>query len=209
MIEFIYAFGSITRGEIDRNSDIDILVITESDELKEMNKYHSYYKKTTLSNLWEEGNPFAWHLYNEAKLIYTYNGIDYISKLGKPKKYSNLIDDLENLYNIFMDAKESLLSDNTSMIFDYSTVFLVIRNVATCFELGVNNKFCFQRDSAINISSNKLEIENELYQVLRDCRVLSTRGLGTYPETKSLHRLKDKMNSIENWILQIKNEAYE
>lgn len=70
---YIYAFGSICRGEIDFYSDVDLIAI--SDDLVQLknldpNKF-SIYSEKRIKEYWEIGNPFAWHLYKESKLIFS------------------------------------------------------------------------------------------------------------------------------------------
>lgn len=211
MNEYIYAFGSICRGELDSSSDIDILVVNDIGYSKNQKSNYSYYRKDTIKNLWNEGNPFAWHLHKESKIIYSQLGDNFLQDLGTPNKYNRLIQDLNNLKEIFEDAKDSVLQNMKSVEFDLSTIFLVIRNVATCFELGVNQKFCFSRDSALQISTNKLEIEANAYQTLRKCRILSTRGIGESLTSKQLEEAIVSIPEIENWIknILINSKQYE
>ena len=207
MIESIYAFGSICRGELDVSSDIDLLVITENGQHDSLNKNFSYYKKRTLEKLWNEGNPFAWHLHMESKIIYSIDGNNYIKELGKPNSYNNLIKDLDYLLSIFLDAKESIIINDESIVFDFSTIFLVIRNVATCYDLGNNNNFCFQRDSPLNISDKKLDIGDLEYNTLRNSRLLSTRGIGKTPSHEEVELTKKSISIIEEWICLILKES--
>ncbi|HFK5599129.1 TPA: nucleotidyltransferase domain-containing protein, partial [Elizabethkingia anophelis] len=60
----IYAFGSVVRGDIDKFSDIDLLILKDiNEELPEINKEQfSIYTYQRISELWKEGNPFSWHL---------------------------------------------------------------------------------------------------------------------------------------------------
>jgi predicted nucleotidyltransferase len=209
MIEYIYAFGSICRGEVDDFSDIDVLVIKEGTNETRLNPKYSYYRKKTLDNLWDKGNPFAWHLYKESRLLYSVNGDNYISELGKPSKYERLLPDLLFLRDIFAGSKISINEDANSMIFDLSTIFLVVRNIATCYELGANLKFCFTRDSAIEISENQLKIDDVAYNTIRLCRVLSTRGIGLQPTEIEIDIAIKSIPLIDLWIDSIINKARE
>lgn len=211
MIEYIYAFGSICRGELDSSSDIDVLVIHSNEFNKLKNRNYSYYKKETLKELWEEGNPFAWHLHKEARIIYSINNEDFIAKLKTPNTYRCLVKDLKYLNEIFREAFSSINANEDSIEFDLSTIFLVIRNVATCYELGVNQKFCFTRDSAIQVSDNKLRIDELAYNTLKKCRILSTRGFGENPTSHEIESVKNSLPLIQDWINQsiTKSENYE
>jgi hypothetical protein len=85
-----------------------------------------------------EGNPFAWHLALEAKMIFSSDGIDFLRSLNNPNPYRNGLRDCEKFCSLFGRARDSLMRDKRSVAFDLSTAFLSIRNIATCFSLGVN-----------------------------------------------------------------------
>jgi predicted nucleotidyltransferase len=80
----IYAFGSICRGEIDTKSDIDLLAIVGGNDNHFDTSTYSMYSYNRLTELWLEGNPFAWHLATESKLIYSSDEKDFIKDLGSP-----------------------------------------------------------------------------------------------------------------------------
>ena len=156
----IYAFGSICRGEVFKNSDVDLLVITDDQEEHFDPIIYSVYSYRRIDEIWAEGNPFAWHLYKEAKLIFGENNLDYIKKLGKPCKYKKCYDDCQKFMNIFEDARLSLSVQRKSTILDLSTIFLSIRNFATCFSLGYFNEYNFSRHSALKLKKFEITIED-------------------------------------------------
>ena len=85
---YLYIFGSACRGELDENSDIDMLAIHDEKE----KTYHldgnkiSIYSERKIKEIWDMGNPFAWHLHYESKLIYSPNDIDFLKNLVLEKK---------------------------------------------------------------------------------------------------------------------------
>ena len=100
---YIYAFGSICRGEIDKLSDLDLLLIKdESNDIEQFDlEKFSIYSEERILGLWKEGNPFAWHLHLESKLIFSTNGNDYLKDLGNPTKYLNVQSDLDKFYKLY------------------------------------------------------------------------------------------------------------
>ena len=96
----IYAFGSVCRGEIDIYSDIDLLAITDkSSQFNELS--YSVYTHQKIIELWKLGNPFAWHLFWESKILFSSDGNDFLKSLSKPAQYKNCLTDCLKFYGIF------------------------------------------------------------------------------------------------------------
>ena len=76
----IYAFGSVCRGEIDIDSDIDLLAIVDRDDSRFNTDIYSIYSCKEIAELWAKGNPFAWHLATESRMIYASDKINDIKK---------------------------------------------------------------------------------------------------------------------------------
>ncbi len=202
----IYAFGSICRGEIDEYSDIDLLSITEGFDTKFNPNYFSIYSYSRIAALWKEGNPFAWHLYSEAKLIFSSNGSDFLKKLGEPADYTNHIIDCRKFYNLYLNAFSSISNQSDSLIFELSTIFLSIRNFATCFLLGAKNIRDFSRNSALHIKNKPLSISVRSFKILERCRILSTRGAGKAISKEDLIIVKKDISIIKDWMEELLNE---
>lgn len=203
----IYAFGSICRGEIDKYSDIDLLAITDGFDARFNPNNFSIYSYSRITSLWKEGNPFAWHLHTEAKLIYSNNGSDIIKELGKPEVYSNYINDCRKFYHLYLDAHSSISNQCESWIFELSTIFLSIRNFATCYLLGTKNICDFSRNSAKHIKYKPLTISVTSFQILERCRVLSTRGVGKNITKEELITTIKELINIKKWMEELLNEV--
>jgi hypothetical protein len=201
----IYAFGSIVRGEIDQFSDVDILVLKHYlEKISVLDKDgYSIYSFERIGQLWEEGNPFAWHLFSESKCLFSENSIPHLLSLGKPKPYSNLINDLNKFYKLYLDSIQSLESNNNSIDFDLSMVFLAIRNFASCFSLGFLRIQEFSRDTALKIDNYSIQIDLKVYERLKASRILATRGIGEIITEKELNELKKEFNVIEKWFTSL------
>ncbi|ABQ05334.1 nucleotidyltransferase domain-containing protein [Flavobacterium johnsoniae] len=201
----IYAFGSITRGDIDKLSDVDLLLLKDIDEkISDIDKEQfSIYSYQRILELWKEGNPFAWHLYSESKCIFCTNSVSYIESLGKPSQYKNLLNDLNKFYKLFNDSKDSIEQNNYSIDFDLSMIFLSIRNFASCFSLGYLGKLEFSRDSAIKINLHPLKINPKTYDRLKQSRLLATRGIGKKISKEELETIQEDFPEIEKWFNRI------
>jgi hypothetical protein len=137
MTMHIYAFGSLCRGEVSLDSDVDLLALVEGRDERLDPATFSIYSYNRIRQIWLEGNPFAWHLSLEAKLLYAFDSRDYLKQLGPPSAYRKCFDDCCRFFRLFDDARKSIEVSNKSMIFDLSTVFLSIRNFASCYSLGL------------------------------------------------------------------------
>lgn len=209
----IYAFGSVCRGEIDPSSDIDMLAIVNGLDARFNPSDYSIYSYSRIDELWQEGNPFAWHLFLESKLIYALDNSDHLRSLGEPKKYKSGLMDCEKFHEIFLSAVKSLYESDLTEIFDLSSVFLAVRNFATCYSLHLGITPDFSRNSACNLGNNSIPINKDIYHLLEKARVLCTRGVGDVLETSEIIRSRTVLNQIDSWmeglLKTIKRDSYE
>lgn len=203
MSQHIYAFGSVCRGEIDPSSDIDLLAIVNGfDERFDANQY-SIYSYSRINELWEEGNPFAWHLFLEAKLIYADDGYDFVKKKEKPSSYTDGIKDCVKFRSIFLAAQKSLSESKLTEIYDLSTIFLSIRNFATCYSLAKLSTPDFSRNSAKNLGNDSIPIDEEVYQLLVRSRLLCTRGKGDLLDENEIAKIQSSFQLIDQWMAEL------
>lgn len=198
----IYAFGSVVRGEIDKYSDIDLLILKGKGEILPNidREQFSIYTYERIFELWNEGNPFSWHLFTESTCIYTSNELSFLKSLGEPNKYGNIKTDLDKFYKLFITSRYSILNKRYSIDFDLSMIFLSIRNFASCFSLGFMEKFEFSRDSALKLQQYSIEINQNVYDRLKKSRLLATRGIGEIISENELKIIVNEFPEIENWF---------
>jgi len=201
----IYAFGSMVRGEIDRFSDVDLLILKDiKEDIPKIDKEQfSIYTYQRISQLWEEGNPFSWHLFIESKCLFSANHTPFLTTLGEPTRYSNLLNDLKKFQQLFLDSKFSIEVEKHSVDFDLSMIFLAIRNFASCFSLGFLSKNEFSRDAALKIGQYSIEINPTIYNRLRESRILATRGIGERILEDELMTIINEFYTIENWFNEL------
>lgn len=198
MSTHLYAFGSICRGEVDKSSDIDLLAcLSEPNSGIEPSRF-SIYSHERIEELWSEGNPFAWHLHLESKLLYSSDGNDFISCLGQPASYSKLIEDCEKFRSLFSESFSSLIATSNSYTFDISCMFLATRNFATCYSLGSGVPI-FSRYSPLMIG-NPLPISREQFDVYVRARILSTRGYGEPLSDADMNSVKTSAYAVVKWM---------
>ncbi|WGE72358.1 nucleotidyltransferase domain-containing protein [Actinobacillus equuli subsp. haemolyticus] len=207
-IMHIYAFGSICRGEMTDTSDIDVLVChAQHENINFSDKEFSIYSYEKLAYLWKEGNPFAWHLFTESKLIYSNDDSDYIYNLGEPAQYRNIKNDLKKFKELFNTSSSEINQENINITFNLSCIFLAIRNIATCYSLFMGTP-CFSRNSALKIRP-KLSISNSAFITLENARILTTRGIGTNITSSQIDEVKSQLDYIIDWINNIEERINE
>jgi len=202
----IYAFGSLVRGEIELDSDVDLLAVTERFDPKfDKNKY-SIYSAKRLRALWDEGNPFAWHLSQESVLIYSSDGDDILKNFGPPAKYVKGLEDCRKFRMLLTDCLSSLSQTEHSITFELSTIFLCVRNFATCFQLSQFGEGVFSRDSAVLIGENSIDLSKKVMSILKKSRMLSTRGIGENLSVDEINLARSSLPSIIIWMDNLMKE---
>lgn len=209
----IYAFGSVCRGEVDSSSDIDMLAIVNGYDSRFNPSDYSIYSYERINDLWKQGNPFAWHLFLESKLVYSQDEIDHLRSIGEPSAYKSGIADCEKFREIFLSAKNSIENSDLTEIFDLSSVFLAVRNFATCYSLHSKINPDFSRNSARNLGARSIPIDEPTYTLLERSRVLCTRGLGEILSQNEIDKAKIALSEIDSWMMDIlkimKRDIYE
>jgi hypothetical protein len=202
----IYAFGSVCRGDISPGSDVDLLAIVEGHDPRFSAEDYSIYTYERIREIWAEGNPFAWHLSIESKLLYSDDQIDFLGSLGRPGPYRRCRQDCEKFLALFRESHESFELQAESKVFDLSMMFLAIRNFASCFSLGVLPKPDFSRHSALRIGVHSLSIPNNAYRILERSRILSTRGIGDSITDQEAHVASEEFSRVESWMVTLAKE---
>ena len=114
----IYAFGSICRGDVAVDSDIDLLAIVRGlDERFDPSKF-SIYSYIRMSELWKIGSAFAWHLHYESRLIFSEDGLDNLAERGLPNPYRRGALDCLRFKNVFENSYKALKQDTVSAVFE-------------------------------------------------------------------------------------------
>lgn len=203
----IYAFGSVCRGEIDSQSDIDLLAVVEGYDDRFDSSIYSIYSYKRLEELWMEGNPFAWHLSSEAKIIFSSNGEDFLSQLGLPETYKKCKEDCRKFYNLYCKAINSISHGSSSLVFELSSIFLAIRNFATCFLLGKRQIQNFSRRSALQMDEQSIKIYSDTFKILERARILCIRGTGDIIKKDEIKSSLEDIYSVKTWMTDLLNKV--
>lgn len=196
-----YAFGSICRGEIDVASDVDLLACTSAPAPEIDAKKFSKYTYERIEELWREGNPFAWHLHFESRLIFSSDGVDFLVGLGEPSAYKCAAADCLKFRALFLESSNALLQSRNSIVFNLSCMFLATRNFATCYSFTIGRPI-FSRKSPL-LLNERLPISEEIFDVLARARILSTRGYGRIISGAEIDSAKNSVPKISDWMRKL------
>ncbi|MGD9841840.1 MAG: nucleotidyltransferase domain-containing protein [Steroidobacteraceae bacterium] len=198
---WIYVFGSLSRGEVDANSDIDTLCICHPNELASTPNSMQTYTLDELKEIFINGDLFAHHLYHESKLIYSSDGTDVIRNLNSPSPYTNWVDDINSFINIaFYAIEENLLKGQT--VFRKGLLYMSLRDIAMIYSNVKMNVSNFSKYSPYQIDIS-LNTNTEEYEALRLCRISSTRG--TYNELIHKELSESCFIHAQEWVNKIYN----
>ncbi|QGP52609.1 hypothetical protein PsalN5692_04118 (plasmid) [Piscirickettsia salmonis] len=172
-----YVFGSITRGEVTQNSDVDILAIPLIDNsVDRCPSQWSCYSLESIKRMYQEGRLFAWHLFLDSQCIYTPHTAPLLVGLGKPKHYSTAIEDINNL-KVILKSALSLLADGTeNEIYEIGLVHTCLRDIAMTASWHMNDRPIFSINAPYLIGAVP-PISLDVYIECSKARHSSTRGI--------------------------------
>lgn len=200
MSQHVYAFGSICRDDFSRDSDIDLLAIVDGFKSRFDPALFSIYSYRRIIALWQCGNPFAWHLALESRLVYASNGEDFLRSLGEPAPYQNWDKDCHKFQLLFLDALSAMHESRETRLFDLSTIFLSIRNFATCYLLGARGIPDFSRNVARRMGEASVPLSEEGFGILSRARTLCVRGIGDYIDEDDCNRVFAQLPAVSDWM---------
>ncbi len=200
MKNHLYAFGSLCRGEIDQLSDVDLLAcIPQPAAATQLDASRfSIYTHDRLKSLWIEGNPFAWHLHLESRLLFSPDGEDFLKQLGAPKAYGRALKDCDKFKCLLKESYDFLLDTSDSQTFHLSCIFLATRNFATCYSF-MRGRPCFSRMSPFQID-RPIPLTVSMFDIFLRARVLSTRGIGEVLSAEEITIAIEACENIYMWM---------
>src|SRR5262249_32362461 len=128
---------------------------------------------------------------------------DFFRTIGRPNSYKNCRSDCEKFFALFREARASLDAQVESRIFDLSTVFLAIRNFATCFSLGTLVIPDFSRNSALRLGVFSLSISTNAYEILERSRILCTRAIGAPITDQEAQLAIRQFPQVNGWMTRL------
>ena len=93
-------------------------------------------------------------------------------------------------------------------MFDLSSSFLSIRNISTCFALGVLGEPLFSRQAALQLPAEfQLPISNDSYRILERARILCTRSMGVDITDSEARFVLSQCETINRWMITLVEKA--
>lgn len=147
LVKSVLIFGSVSRGDADSNSDLDIAVFVEAqriDELVEIkrslikqrfekNPNFSIYSTVTANKMAESGSLFLWHLKYEGKTLFSKDSWEkkLLVELA-PYSREKAIQDIKT-FRIAIDDVQKSLNSGSELLYEASTLFSILRGVGMIF----------------------------------------------------------------------------
>lgn len=211
-------FGSVARGSEDAASDYDVIAVVESVEA--LNKERmaseigsaighsiglSIYSKRRLQMMWEEGAPFAWHLYLEGKPVEGFDA-EFLSKWGAPATYRRAMQDSLMMQDILHSSVGRLHARVVGAeCYEAGLVYVAARNTGMFSSLVLAGKFDFSRYAPYVLSGEfSFPLHKDRYSLLVRARHASTRGL--QPPELDVIGLGNDAERVLEWSVRISNE---
>ncbi len=196
-----YVFGSLVNGDFDTGSDVDVLVISDNENISCPDEW-SVYTEGGIKTLYEKGSLFAWHLYLDAVPV-SKEAIenDFLRNIGKPAEHNNAYQEVIELNQVATSSLSELEGTNASIVFELGLIGLAIRDIAMTTSLKINGRLCFSKYAPFDLGRLSLPLSKEFYFQLVQCRRATIR---CEVEPKNLADLKCKVlnnrTQIERWI---------
>lgn len=204
MTHDIYVFGSICRGQVTSTSDADILVLTVDKSQDKYPEGWSIYNKKTVSEYYQQGKLFAWHLHLEAKCVYHSGSIPFLEEFGKPSPYTTMMKDIDDLEILLDDALHEIANGTESLVYELGIAYTAIRDIAMSASWKSLKSPCFSSDAPYKLSQI-CPLDRRAYDTAMLARHSSTRGTNICSDLDSA--ANELLNSpLNSWIRQLRLE---
>lgn len=212
-------FGSLARGDNDKYSDMDVLIVIDIESsqhekikklARKMGVSHdadiSIYTRRRIFDMFNTGHLFAWHIYLESVPYFKGHEDPWFNCLERPRAYLEAKADTDQFLNILEDSLHALIS-GSNHIFEAGIAHMALRNIGM-IQSYVHSKIPnFSRYSIMHLPSTIAPpISNESYELLLNCRRASKRGSSTLLPNKDT--ILDILLPLRDWIkkMRVNNE---
>jgi len=172
----LYIFGSAARGDVATDSDIDVLVVPTDGAVPDgYPPTWSVYSRETLASYFAQGRLFAWHLYLEARVIYSVSDQPWLKYLGPPAPYQTAASDIRGLRTLLGQSISEIRRGTPSLVYEMGLIYTALRDIAMSASWVLMDAPCFSRRSPYQLPL-VLPLPENLYNLAMAARHASTRG---------------------------------
>lgn len=195
----LYAFGSVTAGDVDPFSDTDVLAIVETQaEANQCPIHWSIYRRARIRHLFDRGTLFSWHIHLDAVLLWPRDQAGFLATLGRPAPYTGARKEISELLELAQDAIGSLRDGSPSAIFDAGQLYVALRDTAMAAAPSTLGRFDFSRRLPLDWKDPPLPIPGSDYLFYLQCR--RTSGRYGVPAPKPPSGWANRAPAIPSWI---------
>lgn len=214
----VYVFGSVARGDRDARSDLDLLAVVadgqgkvdERDvqthipsELLELEASISWYGRRRLGAMFENGELFAWHLYQEAVPVLEAERV--IKNLGTPAPYLDAGVDVASFEKVMSAIPAQLEASPENAVYELGLVYVCLRNIC----MAASSKLCdrpdFSRYSPFRLNGfTAVPITQHEYDLAMSCRMAGQRGVRP-PSSVSSSLVAEIHGRLACWIAELRH----
>jgi hypothetical protein len=213
----VYLFGSVARGDPDQKSDLDLLAVVADGKGKvdEASVYAhvpsefsgfevsiSWYGRRRLGAMFENGELFGWHLYQEA--IPLFEAEPVITELGMPAPYRDAEADVASFEKVLSGIPEQLNASPENAIYELGLVYVCLRNICMAASYTLCDRPDFSRYSPFRlIGFPAVPIARHEYDLAMSCRMAGQRGMRP-PLRVSRSLALDIHGRLAPWIAKLR-----
>lgn len=202
MAEF-YVFGSVCRGEPDRGSDVDILVVEDNAARRaQLPRHWSVYSRRRLRALYSRGTLFAWHLHLEAVQLWPQGSPGFLKRIDPPRKYTGAAREASGLLKIMQSACDELRRGTKSPVYEFGLLALAARDLAMAAAPSLDGRFNFSRHAPLQ-GDTAFPLSKRAFDYLLACRRASTRETDFTRNPKIEAQICRKLPALEAWATNL------
>lgn len=212
----VYIYGSVGRGEQDDQSDLDLLAIVQNGtgkveeqyvlelvpkEFRNLKHSISWYGQNRITEMYENGELFAWHLHSDTIPLFEKN--PFLNSLGKPNAYQEGVKDVASFQKVLCGIPSQLNANRNNAIYEAGLIYVCLRNIAMSASWSLCRKPDFSRYSPFKLDNiSHCPISKDEYEMTLNCRMASQRGLP--PPHVNIQNLTDIYFRLEPWVEEIR-----
>lgn len=185
-----HIFGSVSRGQHDDRSDLDILAVVRDgggkvpldavmrlvpQELQALPLSVSWYGLNRFSRMLEKGELFAWHIFEESVKLYDPNNA--LSKLGTPQPYLGAVSDISSFRKVLRGIPHQIAASPGNVIYEAGLIYVCLRNICMAASWTLCPAPDFSRYSVFHLEKvRRCPISKEEFDLVMACRMAGQRG---------------------------------